>query len=222
MKKIRVVVHGASGRMGQEIINTLCQEPDMQVVGAVDVRATQDYLTLPEDLGRVPFSDSLESILGSYATDVVVDFTTAKATVPAVRTAAEKGVNMVIGTTGLTTEDIDEIKRLATARKIGVMIAPNFALGAVLMIHLAKIAAKYFDFVEIIELHHHLKADLPSGTALATARAMAQARGKSFSIPQVRTRTTSEGRLKASPFTVCACLGYWHTRRSCWGERGRH
>jgi 4-hydroxy-tetrahydrodipicolinate reductase len=89
----------------------------------------------------------------------------------------------VIGTTGLTKEDLNEIDRLATAHKVGAVVAPNFALGAVLMIHLAKIAAKYLDYAEIIELHHHLKADAPSGTALATARAMAVARGKPFLQP---------------------------------------
>jgi 4-hydroxy-tetrahydrodipicolinate reductase len=90
---------------------------------------------------------------------------------------------MVIGTTGFSPEDIKEIERLVKEHKVGMVVAPNFALGAVVMMHLAKIAAKYLDYAEIIELHHHLKADAPSGTALMTARAMAQARGKPFSQP---------------------------------------
>jgi 4-hydroxy-tetrahydrodipicolinate reductase len=196
MKRIKVVVHGASGKMGQEIVNALCQEPDLQIVGAVDIRATQEYLSLPDGSGTVPSSASLESILSSCPTDVVVDFTIAEATMPAVRTAAKHGVNIVIGTTGLTAEDIDEIKRLSAARKIGVVVAPNFALGAVLMIHLAKVAARYFDFAEIIELHHHLKADSPSGTALATAKAMAQAKGKPFSIPQGKASDSRGGQVE--------------------------
>jgi 4-hydroxy-tetrahydrodipicolinate reductase len=184
MKRVRVAVHGATGRMGQEIINAVCQEPELQIVGAVDIKATQDYLTLPDGSGTVPFSPKLDYILTSCQPEVLVDFTTAQATMPAVRTAAGHGVNIVIGTTGLTADDIKEIESLAKANKIGAVVAPNFALGAVLMIHLAKLAAKYFDFAEIIELHHHLKADSPSGTALATAKAMAQARGKPFSTPQ--------------------------------------
>jgi 4-hydroxy-tetrahydrodipicolinate reductase len=184
MKRVRVAVHGASGRMGQTVVNALCQEPDLQIVGATDIKATQEYLTLPDGSGRVPFSTSLESILSSCQPDVLVDFTTAQAVMPAVRTAAEHGVNMVIGTTGLTADNIDEIKQLSLARKIGVVVAPNFALGAVLMIHLAKVAARYLDFAEIIELHHERKVDAPSGTALATAKAMAQARGKPFSTPE--------------------------------------
>jgi len=196
MTAIRVVVHGAAGRMGQEVINAVCQEPDLQIVGAVDIKATQDYLTLPDGSGTVPFSDSLEAILSSCQADVVVDFTNAQATMPAVRLTAKHGVNMVIGTTGLSADDIKEIENLAKAQQVGVVVAPNFALGAVLMIHLAKVAAKYFDFAEIIELHHHLKADSPSGTALATAKAMAQAKGSPFSIPQGKTSDSRGGQVE--------------------------
>jgi 4-hydroxy-tetrahydrodipicolinate reductase len=99
---------------------------------------------------------------------------------PLVELTTERGVNLVIGTTGLSAEDIKEIERLAKAKGVGIVVAPNFALGAVLMMHLAKIAGKYLDYAEIIELHHERKLDAPSGTAIATARAMAQARGKPF------------------------------------------
>ena len=193
MKLIRVVVHGASGRMGQEVVNTLCHEPNMQIVGAADIKAAEDYLPLPNGSGSIPFSSNLDYILNSCQPDVLVDFTTAQATMPAVRLTTEKGVNLVIGTTGLSTDDINEIDRLAEAHQVGVVIAPNFALGAVLMIHLAKVAAKYFDFADIIELHHHLKTDSPSGTSLATARAMAQAKGKPFSSPQQGKTSDSRG-----------------------------
>jgi 4-hydroxy-tetrahydrodipicolinate reductase len=92
---------------------------------------------------------------------------------------------MVIGTTGLTAADLDEMKKLAESGEIGIVVAPNFALGAVLMMHLAKIAGKYFDHAEIIELHHDRKLDAPSGTAQTTARNMAGARGKPFLPPAV-------------------------------------
>jgi 4-hydroxy-tetrahydrodipicolinate reductase len=187
MKAIRVAVHGASGRVGQEVVNALCDEPDMQIVGAIDLKAAQDYLPLPDGSGTVPFSPNLDYILTSCQPEVLVDFSTAQATMPAVRIATEHRVNLVIGTTGLTADDIKEIENLAKAHQVGAVVAPNFALGAVLMIHLAKVAAKYFDFAEIIELHHHLKADSPSGTALTTAKAMAQAKGKPFSLPQGKT-----------------------------------
>ena len=183
MKPIKVVVQGALGKVGREVVKAVSGESEMQLVGAVDLRAAQDSLTLPDGSGSVPFSSDLGHILSSCQPDVLVDFTIAQATMPAVRLATEKGVNLVIGTTGLTKDDLNEIDRLVKAHKVGAVVAPNFALGAVLMIHLAKIAAKYLDYAEIIELHHHLKADAPSGTALATAKAMAAARGKPFLQP---------------------------------------
>ena len=131
----------------------------------------------------MPFSSNLEHILTSCKPDVLIDFTTAPTTMSAVATATGMGVNLVIGTTGLTAGDLEQIDRLAKANRVGAVVAPNFALGAVLMVHLARIAARYFDYAEIIEQHHHLKTDAPSGTALATARAMADARDKPFHQP---------------------------------------
>ena len=185
MERIKVVVYGASGRVGQEVVKAVCGDPETQLVGAVDVNVSGEHLTLPDGSGTVPFSASLDAILGSCRPDVVVDFTVAKASMPAVRTCAGHGVNMVIGTTGFTADDIDEMERLAVANKIGIVLAPNFALGAVLMMHLAKIAGKYLDHAEIIELHHDRKVDAPSGTSRMTARAMAEARGKPFLPPAV-------------------------------------
>ena len=191
MKAIRVVVQGALGRMGREVVNALCREPGMQVVGAVELQVSEDSLPLPDSSGMVPFSSNLDYILTSCQPDVLVDFTTAQATMPAVRVAVRQGVNLVIGTTGLTPDEISEIDRLSKAHQIGAVVAPNFALGAVLMIHLAKVAAKYLDYAEIIELHHHLKADSPSGTALSTAKAMAKARGKPFYRPPEQRQTSN-------------------------------
>ena len=181
MTPIRLVVHGALGRVGQVLVNSLCREPGLQLVGAVDVKAKQDNLLLPEDAGSVPLSPDLDKILSGRKADVVVDFTLASATLPAVRVAAKHGVNLVIGTTGFSAEHLKEIENLVKASNIGAVIAANFTIGAVLMMHISKIVAKYLDYAEIIELHHNQKADAPSGTALNTARAMAAARGKPFS-----------------------------------------
>ena len=194
MKPIRVAVHGALGKMGQTLVDALCREPEMQIVGATDIKATEDYLTLPDGSGRIPLSPTLEQILIRCQPQVVVDFSIAKAVMPMVRLATEHGINLVIGTTGLSAEDIKEIDRLAKAKGIGIVIAPNFALGAVLMMHLAKIAGKYLDQAEIIELHHEGKLDAPSGTALATAKTMAQARGKPFSTPPADKKSDSRGK----------------------------
>ncbi len=194
MKPIRVAVHGALGKMGQTLVAALCREPDMHLVGAVDIKAAKDYLPLPDESGRVPLSPKLDEILTASQPQVVVDFSVAAAVMPAVRTITERRVNLVIGTTGLGADDIKEIESLAKAHGVGVVVAPNFALGAVLMMHLAKIAGKYLDYAEIIELHHERKLDAPSGTAIATARAMAQARGKPFATPLGGEKTASRGK----------------------------
>jgi 4-hydroxy-tetrahydrodipicolinate reductase len=191
MEKISVVVHGASGRVGQEVVKAVSQDPGMKVVGAVDVKVSAPELVLPDGAGKVPFSAEFKSILATCRPDVVVDFTIAKACMPAVRIAAEMGVNMVIGTTGFSADDLAEMEKLAKAKKIGIVVASNFALGAVMMIHLAKIAGKYFDNAEIIELHHDKKLDAPSGTAKSTAKAMAEARGKAFLTPSVQGEASS-------------------------------
>ena len=183
MKPIRVVVQGALGKVGRELVSALCHEPETQIVGAVELQVAEDYLPLPDSSGTIPFAADLDYIITRCQPNVLVDFTTAKATMPAVRTATKQGVNLVIGTTGLTADDLAEIDKLAKAHRVGAVVAPNFALGAILMIHTAKVVARYLDYAEIIELHHHRKADAPSGTALATAKAMAAARDKPFHYP---------------------------------------
>ncbi|MFH1652045.1 MAG: 4-hydroxy-tetrahydrodipicolinate reductase [Chloroflexota bacterium] len=189
MEKIRVAVRGALGRMGQEVLRAVGSEAGMQVVGCLDQKATEDHLVLP-GTGKVPLGTDLEKIIDDCAPDVIVDFTVPGMVMPAVRVAAGKNVNMVIGTTGLAPEDLVEIEQLAVGHKVGVVVAPNFALGAVLMMHLAQIAGRYLDFAEIIELHHDKKLDAPSGTALSTARAMAKARGKPFQQPKTKGRVS--------------------------------
>jgi 4-hydroxy-tetrahydrodipicolinate reductase len=193
MKPIRVVVHGASGKMGREVVNALCRESEFELVGAVELQPGSDSLSLPDGSGTVPFSADLDYILNTCQPDVLVDFTVAKATMPAVRVAARHGVNLVIGTTGLTADDLSEIERLTKEHQIGAIVAPNFTIGAVLMIHMAKLAARHFDYAEITELHHHQKADAPSGTALSTARAMVAAKGRPFSFPEAGKVSASRG-----------------------------
>ncbi len=191
---VKVVVHGALGRVGREVLNALCHDPQLEPVGAVEREVSKEYLPLPDGSGDIPFSSNLEALLQQCHPEVLVDFSVAEATMPAVRTAAKHKVNLVIGTTGLTAEDLQEIDQLATDNKVGAVVAPNFALGAVVMVHFAKIAAKLFDYAEIIEMHHEQKADSPSGTALSTAKAMSESRGKPFLHSTIQKETLSSTR----------------------------
>lgn len=195
MPYINVVVHGALGKMGQEVLRAVSAADDMLPVGGVDVMASAKNMPLPGGSGMIPASADLAAALDaphvvtlrngrpvvspSYA-DVVVDFSVADAAMSALRTATARGVNVVIGTTGLTEENYDEARNLASARGVGVIIAPNFAMGAVLMTHLAKVAARFFDYADLTEMHHEAKIDAPSGTALAIARAAAEGKGGAF------------------------------------------
>ena len=194
MEFIRVVVNGALGRMGQEVVKGVAREPMLKLVGAVEAEVTQRYFPLAEGPELVPFSSDLRSCLKSCNADVVVDFTNAETSLAAVRVAIEQKVNMVIGTTGLSEENLVEIEQLCRANGVGVVVAPNFSLGAALLVHLSKYAAKFFDHAEIIEMHHEKKADAPSGTALATARGMSQAHGKPFVYPKVQCEVLSNAR----------------------------
>jgi 4-hydroxy-tetrahydrodipicolinate reductase len=179
MMPIKTVIHGAAGKVGQVLINDLAKSSEVKLVGAVDVKVGSPEIGLG-DGSRVPFSDNLDKIIITTRPEVMVDFSIAGASMAALRIAVGHKVNAVIGTTGFTSENLAEMKKLADSNNICILQAPNFALGAVLMIQFARVAAKYLDYAEIIELHHDQKVDAPSGTALNTARAMMAARQKPF------------------------------------------
>lgn len=168
---INVVVHGALGKMGQEVLRAVSAADDMRPVAGVDVMARAATMPLPDGSGEITASANLAAALDGADANVVVDFSVADAAMSAIRTATSRGVNVVVGTTGLSEANYDEARNLASARGVGVIIAPNFAMGAVLMIHLAKVAARFFDYADLTEMHHEAKIDAPSGTALAIARA---------------------------------------------------
>ena len=194
MEPVRVVVNGALGKMGREVTRAVVHEPGLKVVGFVEKEVTQQYLSVADTLELVPFSSDLASLLKSCHPDVLVDFTNAEVSIAAARVAAKEKVNLVIGTTGLSEENLAEIERLCQANGVGAVVAPNFSLGAVLLMHLAEIAARFFDNAEIIEMHHDKKLDAPSGTAIATAKAMLQAHGKPFIYPKAEKETISNTR----------------------------
>jgi len=194
MEVIRVIIHGALGKMGQEIINAVLHDPGLKIVGAAEQKVTQKYLPLTGTPDLVPFSSDLDYLIKSCRPDVLVDFTNAAASIGAARIAIKQKVSMVIGTTGLSEENITEIEQLCQANEVAAVVAPNFSLGAVLLIQMASVAAKFFDYAEIIEMHHEKKIDAPSGTAVATAKAMLKARGKPFIHPETEKEIVSSVR----------------------------
>jgi 4-hydroxy-tetrahydrodipicolinate reductase len=189
MEPITVLVHGALGKMGKEVVAAIGRDPELELVGAVDIKATQNQLTLPDGSKKVPLSTELNSPLEANHPKVLLDFTIAEAAISAARIALKQGVNVVIGTSGLSEDNLKEIAQLAEANKVGAVVAPNFTIGAAVLLNAAKAAAKLFDYVEIIEMHHHEKVDAPSGTALATAKAMVQSRGKPFLYSKTKKET---------------------------------
>jgi 4-hydroxy-tetrahydrodipicolinate reductase len=184
---IRVAVSGAAGRMGRAAVRAVLREPDLQLVAAVG-RET----AVGRDAGEVAGAGSRGVTISgdpraaaAAGAQVLVEFAPGAPAVAHARAALEAGICPVIGSTGLGAGDLDALRSLAAERRTGAVVAPNFALGAVLMMEFARLAAPHFPHVEIIELHHDRKRDAPSGTAARTARVVAEARG-SAPAPAVR------------------------------------
>lgn len=168
---IKVAVLGSKGRMGQESIKAILAAEDLDLVAQIDL------------------DGSLEELVTSGA-EVIVDFTHPNSVMNNLEFAISHGINVVVGTTGFDDKKIAQVQRWLDGNpKVGALIAPNFGLGAVLMMQFAAQASKYFESVEIIELHHPNKADAPSGTAARTAELITQAR-KSVNRPPMPDATS--------------------------------
>ncbi|MGF1499842.1 MAG: 4-hydroxy-tetrahydrodipicolinate reductase [Elainellaceae cyanobacterium] len=197
---IPVVVLGAAGKMGREVVKAIAQAEDMMLAGAVD--SSPEFMG--QDVGEVagcgpleiPILADLEATLASATQEkiqgVAVDFTHPSSVYQNVRAAIAYGVRPVVGTTGLTADQIKDLADFADKASTGCIIAPNFSIGVILMQQAAAQAAQYFDHVEIIELHHNQKADAPSGTAVKTAEMLSES-GKSFNPSQVEETETLAG-----------------------------
>lgn len=160
---IKVAVCGACGKMGQEVVKAVLKDPELELVAKIDIIC----------VGESIFG-SIEDALKVAKFDVLVDFTQPKSIFENAKFCLNNGICPVIGTTGLTDQQIAELKNLSIKNDVSCLIAPNFTTGAVLMMMFAAQAAKFFDNAEIIELHHNQKMDAPSGTAVKTAKMMAQ------------------------------------------------
>jgi 4-hydroxy-tetrahydrodipicolinate reductase len=171
----RVIVAGATGRVGQAMLSGLRAQPGIELVGG---------------FGSAHAAAELARL--APGADVLVDFTTATAAPGLLRQAIQAGLRVVSGTTGLPDEVLDEVDAQLRDAGLGGVWAPNFAVGAVLLMHFAEIAARFMDAAEIIELHHDRKLDAPSGTAVQTARSIRSARGSDLPDPPVE-RWTLQG-----------------------------
>lgn len=158
MNNIKVGVLGAKGRVGQAIVAGVTEAEGLELVAEIDRE------------------DSLDALLDSGA-EVIVDFTAPAVVMDNLEFCIKNGISCVVGTTGFTPERLNQVESwLADKPEVGVLIAPNFAISAVLTMEFAKQAARFFDSAEVIEMHHPNKLDAPSGTAIHTAQGIAQAR----------------------------------------------
>lgn len=156
---LNIAVCGSNGKMGQEVVKAVKNAEDMSLVAEIDIFNGQ-FATIKEAKDAVKI-------------DILIDFTQPASIYENALYCLNNNIKIVIGTTGLSDTQIEELKKLSTERKVGCLIAPNFSTGAVLLMKFAQMASKYFDNAEIIELHHNQKKDAPSGTAVKTALMMA-------------------------------------------------
>jgi len=193
--KIPVVVNGALGKMGRAIVKAVAEADDMTLLGAID----RNPNSLGQDIGEVigigplevPVLNDLEATLVQAQSEapqggsaVMVDVTHPESVYNSVRAALAYGVRPVVGTTGMSNEQVKDLAEFADKASTGCLLIPNFSIGMVLLQQAALQAAEYFEHVEIIELHHNQKADAPSGTAVKTAQ-MLRGLDKPYNPPQV-------------------------------------
>jgi len=176
---IKVAIAGARGKMGIEAVHTVMKREGMELVAALDYKEVGPTLAQLEGFPStytVPIYTDMERLVADTKPDVLVDLTNPHAVYTHTKQALTLGVRPVVGTTGFTDEQLEELTQLAAQKKIGAIIAPNFAIGAILMMKFAREAAKYLPDVEIIEMHHDRKLDAPSGTGVKTAQMIAEVR----------------------------------------------
>ncbi|MCL1890514.1 MAG: 4-hydroxy-tetrahydrodipicolinate reductase [Coriobacteriia bacterium] len=172
----KVLVNGYLGRMGSEVVRAVCAADDLSFVGGFEPTGTATEVSLDSKAVGPAFTD-LATALEAAQPNVVVDFTIPSSVESNIRTCMAAGVPIVVGTTGLTPEQLAALEADIPANAT-VFIAPNFTTGAILMMAASKLAARFFDDVEVLEFHHNRKLDAPSGTALSTARAIAEVRAE--------------------------------------------
>ena len=180
MSEITVAVNGVLGRMGSTVLNAVEQEPGLIPVGGADPLADGAGTVKTANGLELPLAKDLATLFKAAKPDVVVDFTNAEGGKAAMLTCIENGISCVSGSTGIIPDELQAIGEKAASAGVGIISASNFALGCVVLIHLARIASEYFDYADLIESHHEMKIDAPSGTALSIVNAMLEGKGGDF------------------------------------------
>lgn len=208
---IKVAVCGANGKMGKEVCQAVENNPSMTLVAKIDIKGGQ-YKTIDEAKQCCEI-------------DILVDFTQPNSIYENAKFCLRNGIGIVVGTTGLKDEEINFLKNLSKEYKTGCLIAPNFSTGAVLMMMFSKMAAKYFDNAEIIELHHNQKKDAPSGTAIKTALMMSEAKEtfKKDNCPEKETIVGARGGTAYSDIQIHSVRmpGYIASQEVIFGSAGQ-
>ncbi len=174
MNPVKIILTGGCGQMGKQLIKTFSEEQNIVLTGVIDKKNSGVDAGTVAGISEtgVKITDNLETILKNADEEIIVDFTCHEAACKHIETALSLGFPVVSGTTGFSDRELEDFNREAKAKSVPLFIAPNFAIGAVLMIKFAATASRYFSSAEIIELHHNRKKDAPSGTSILTAREM--------------------------------------------------
>lgn len=208
---IKVAVCGAYGKMGREVCDAVESDSSMKLSAKIDIKG---------DAYR-----SIEEAKRYCEIDVLVDFTQPASIYENAKYCLKNGINMVIGTTGLKDSEIEYLKKISSEYKTSCFIAPNFSTGAVLMMQFAKLAAKFFDNAEIIEMHHNQKKDAPSGTAIKTALMMSEAKEsfKAGNCAETETIQGSRGGTSYSDIQIHSVRmpGYMASQEVLFGSAGQ-
>ncbi|MGO4888091.1 4-hydroxy-tetrahydrodipicolinate reductase [Anaerobacillus sp. MEB173] len=177
---VKIVIAGPRGKMGSEAVKMVTETEHFELVAVVDSKYNGQTLADVDGFGPldVPIYENMDQCFTEQEPDVLVDLTNPKVGRKHMEIAFQHGVRPVVGTTGFTDSDIEELSNIAEEKQLGAIIAPNFAIGAILMMKFSQMAAKYLPDVEIIEHHHDQKLDAPSGTALKTAQLISEVRTK--------------------------------------------
>lgn len=176
---IKVAIAGARGRMGRAAVEAIMGLQDMKIVAVLDYKGDGLFLNgdlVDDDPTGIPIFTSFDTLVNEVKPDVLLELTNPDTVYENIDNAIRKGVRPVVGTSGLSPESIEKLIGLANEKEVGGIIAPNFSIGAVLMMKFAAMASRYLGDIEIIESHHDQKVDAPSGTAIKTAEMIKEVR----------------------------------------------